>query len=108
MAAANTAFNITDVEQLLKCKVAEVTAEDRQEAGTHVETLKVEIQRVIYVTGHIEPFLSRLRNTTKAHPATALLLTATSLLFDVLMRLEEDDDSTYNGTTASNNAVFGC
>lgn len=80
VAAANTTFNITHVEQLLKDKVAEVTAEHWREAVKHVQTLEAKFQQAIYGSDHIEP---------------------------IVITLEEDDESTSDDVTGSDSDVSG-
>lgn len=80
VAAANTTFNITHVEQLLKDKVAEVTAEHWREAVRHVQTLEEKFQQVTCSSDHIDP---------------------------IVITLEEDDESTSDDATASDSDISG-
>lgn len=57
VAAANTNFNVTHVEQLLKDKVLEVTAEHWHEAVRHVEALEAKFRQVIYGRDHIDSII---------------------------------------------------
>lgn len=80
VAAANTTFNITHVEQLLKDKVLEVTPEHWHEAVRHVETLEEKFRQVVYGSDHIAP---------------------------IIITLEEDDDRTSDSTATYDSDVSG-
>ncbi|KAH9367097.1 hypothetical protein HPB48_011020 [Haemaphysalis longicornis] len=77
---ANRTFSIAHVEQLLKDKVAEVTAEHWREALRHVQTLEAEFQQVTCRSDHIDP---------------------------IVVALEEDDGSTSDDATPSDSDISG-